>query len=51
MLSLFSLTSWHGIDTLTVDLRQRTYIMGANGSGKTHILDALHILSGSRPLY
>lgn len=51
MLSSFSLTSWRGIDTLTVDLGQRTYIMGANGSGKTHILDALHILSGSRPLY
>ena len=51
MLSSFSLTSWRGIETLTIGLGQRTYIMGANGSGKTHILDAIHMLSGSRPLY
>jgi DNA replication and repair protein RecF len=25
--------------------------MGSNGSWKTHILDAIHLLSGSRPLY
>ncbi len=36
---------------MTLDLGQRTYIIGANGSGKTHILDAIHMLSGSRPLY
>ena len=29
----------------------RTYIQWTNGSGKTHILDAIHMLSGSRPLY
>ncbi len=51
MLSSFSLTSWRGINSLILNLRQRTYIMGANGSGKTHILDAIHMLSGSRPLY
>lgn len=51
MLSSFSLTSWRGIDEMTLDLGQRTYIIGANGSGKTHILDAIHMLSGSRPLY
>ncbi len=51
MLSSFSLTSWRGIDTLTIDLGQHTYIQWANGSGKTHILDAIHMLSGSRPLY
>ncbi len=51
MLSSFSLTSWRGIGTLTIELGMRTYIMGANGSGKTHILDAIHMLSGARPLY
>ena len=51
MLSSISISSFRGIQELTVTLGQRTYIMGANGSGKTHILDVIHILSGSRPLY
>jgi DNA replication and repair protein RecF len=51
MLSSFSLTSWRGIDSLTLTPGERTYIQWANGSGKTHILDAIHMLSGSRPLY
>jgi DNA replication and repair protein RecF len=51
MLSSLTLTSWRGIDTLTIDLTKKTYIRGINGSGKTHILDAIHLLSGARPLY
>ncbi len=30
---------------------KKTYIMGENGSGKTHILDAIHLLSGSSLVY
>lgn len=51
MLSSISITSFCGIKELNVELGPRTYIMWANGSGKTHILDAIQILAGSRPLY
>ena len=51
MLSSLSITSFRGIDSLDLSLGLRTYIMGTNGSGKTHILDAIHMLAGSRPLY
>ena len=51
MLSSLSITSFRGIDSLDISLGLRTYIMGTNGSGKTHILDAIHMLAGSRPLY
>jgi DNA replication and repair protein RecF len=51
MLSNISITSFRGIDTLSLSLGKRTYIMGANGSWKTHVLDAIHMLAGSRPLY
>lgn len=51
MLSSITITSFRGIDTVSLWIGKHTYIMGANGSGKTHILDAIHILSGSRPLY
>jgi DNA replication and repair protein RecF len=51
MLSSVSITSFRGIRDITLSLGLRTYIMGANGSGKTHILDAIHMLAGSRPLY
>ncbi len=51
MLSSITITSFRGIDRLSLWLGKHTYIMGANGSGKTHILDAIHILAGSRPLY
>lgn len=51
MLSSISITSFRGIWELNINLGPRTYIMWANGSGKTHILDAIHILTGSRPLY
>lgn len=48
---MLSIESFFGIDTLTVSLWNRTYIQGTNGSWKTHILDAIHLLSGSNPLY
>lgn len=51
MLTHLSLTSFCGIDQLSLDLRGRTSIQGVNGSGKTHILDAIHLLSGATPLY
>lgn len=51
MLSSISITSFRGIWELTLNLGLHTYIMWANGSGKTHILDAIHILAGSHPLY
>lgn len=51
MLQQFSITSFRGIDTIKLTLWMKTYIQWANGSGKTHILDGIHILSGSRPLY
>lgn len=51
MLSTISITSFRGIAKITLILGPRTYIMGKNGSGKTHVLDAIHILAGSRPLY
>jgi DNA replication and repair protein RecF len=51
MLSHISITSFRGIDNVSLTLGKRTYIMGANGSWKTHVLDAIHILAWSRPLY
>jgi DNA replication and repair protein RecF len=51
MLSFFSITSFRGIDRLELSLGKRTYIQWANGSGKTHVLDAIHLLSGAHPLY
>jgi DNA replication and repair protein RecF len=51
MLRNFSITSFRGIDRLNLSLGERTYIQGANGSWKTHVLDAIHLLSGSHPLY
>lgn len=51
MLASLSITSFRGIDSLTLSLGMRTYIRWENGSGKTHVLDAIHILAGSRPLY
>lgn len=51
MLKNFSITSFRGIDRLSISLGERTYIQGINWSGKTHILDAIHLLSGAQPLY
>lgn len=51
MLRNFSITSFCGIEKLNLSLWLRTYIQWANGSGKTHVLDAIHLLSGSHPLY
>lgn len=51
MLVSLSLTSFRGIENTTLSLGKKTYIMGENGSGKTHILDALHLVSGAKILY
>ncbi len=51
MLTEFFLTSFRGIKNQKIPLWFKTYIQWANWSGKTHILDAIHLLSGSRLLY
>ena len=51
MLVSLSLTSFCGIENTTITLGKKTYIMGEIGSGKTHILDALHLVSGAKVLY
>lgn len=51
MLQSFSIQSFRWIDTMHFSLGQKTYIQWFNGSWKTHVLDAIHFLSWSQPLY
>lgn len=51
MIDFFFFEHFRGIKSLTLSLTQKNHIIGPNGSGKTHILDMLHILTGARPLY
>ncbi len=43
--SALSLDRFRGIDGLHLDFSWKSQIIGLNGSGKTHILDALHLLA------
>lgn len=51
MITQLSIQAFRGIQDAQYSFTARTHIRGPNGSGKTHILDALHLLSGSRIIY
>ena len=50
MLSSLSLPSFRSYRDTVFSLGHATLITGANGSGKTHLLDALHWASGGSVL-
>lgn len=51
LLSTLSVQHFRGLENMTLDFSLRSQIIGMNGSGKTHILDALHLLAGGKILY
>jgi DNA replication and repair protein RecF len=46
MISCLHIRGFKGYKDIQIDLSQQTSIIGANGSGKTHILEGIHIASG-----
>jgi DNA replication and repair protein RecF len=46
MLSALSLHGYRWVTEQRLDITVRTAIIGTNGSGKTHILEAIHLASG-----
>lgn len=50
-LSSLYIQKFRGIEHATFHFGHKTHIIGENGSGKTHILDALHLLSGIKNIY
>lgn len=51
MIKKIVLSSFRGIENREFFLGNKTHIIGKNGSGKTHILDALHLLTGAKNIY
>ncbi|PID84421.1 hypothetical protein CSB09_01270 [Candidatus Gracilibacteria bacterium] len=46
-----SLHNFYGVDDWSADISENTHCIGSNGSGKTHILNALHLALGGKVLY
>jgi predicted ATP-binding protein involved in virulence len=51
MLIHFHISGFRGMPDTEIDIARRTAIIGANGSGKTHILEGLHLASGGHLHY
>jgi recombinational DNA repair ATPase RecF len=51
MLVAFSGRDFRGLPEWDFSLASRTAILGKNGSGKTHLLESLHILAGGSMIY
>lgn len=51
MLQKLIITSFRGIQNEEFLFGKKTHIVGKNGSGKTHILDAIHLLAGAKNIY
>ncbi|MBS9783945.1 DNA replication/repair protein RecF [Candidatus Gracilibacteria bacterium] len=51
LITHISIDHFYGIDHFESDISQYTHCVGNNGSGKTHILNALHMTLGGKVLY
>lgn len=51
MITHFHIKNFRSCPDWRFSFGKKTYIMGENGSGKTHILDVLHFLGGSSFVY
>lgn len=51
MLRKILISAFRGLENQCFDFGNKTHIIGLNGSGKTHILDAIHLLAGAKNLY
>jgi AAA15 family ATPase/GTPase len=51
MLLAFSGRDFRGLAKWDFSLASRTAILGKNGSGKTHLLESLHIFAGGSMIY
>lgn len=51
MISQLLVRQFRGMANTNFVFGAKTHIMGNNGSGKTHILDAIHLLSGAKNIY
>lgn len=51
MIKNIVLNSFRGMKNIEFSLGQKTHIVGRNGSGKTHVLDAIHLLTGAKNIY
>ncbi|GAB0175296.1 MAG: DNA replication/repair protein RecF [Candidatus Altimarinota bacterium] len=51
MISRISLSGFRGIKNRAFNLTKKSAIIGMNGSGKTHILEAIHLVSGGQLHY
>lgn len=47
MIRSFSIHGFRGVDQENLHIDTHQAIIGENGSGKTHILEGIHIVSGS----
>lgn len=51
MLAEILISAFRGMKNMRFELGQKTHIVGKNGSGKTHILDAIHLLTSAKNIY
>ncbi len=51
MLDSFHIKNFRGCPDWELSFGEKTYIMGPNGSGKTHVLEGIHILAGGGLIY
>lgn len=51
MIASLTIRGFRGCSEIHIAFEQSTGIIGMNGSGKTHILEALHIASGGSFAY
>ncbi len=51
MLVSFFIRGFRGVKEARLFLTRKTALLGPNGSGKTHILEGIHIASGGSPTY
>lgn len=51
MISCLKIHLFRAVSQKSWEFTKKTHIRGDNGSGKTHILDAIHLLSGAKNIY
>ncbi len=51
MLDSFHIKNFRGCPDWELSFGAKTYIMGPNGSGKTHVLEGIHLLAGGNLIY
>ena len=51
MLGSFTIKNFRGCPDWELSFGEKTYIMGPNGSGKTHVLEGIHLLGNGHLIY